>query len=99
MMPGGLSETKCATPEVQLIADKVKPQLENMENCTYDIFEAIEYRSQVVAGVNYFIKVQVSETEYVHLKVFEVLPSPDNDGPILTGFQTGKTRDDPLTFF
>ncbi|XP_010023186.1 PREDICTED: cystatin-A, partial [Nestor notabilis] len=56
MMPGGLSETKPATPEVQHIVNQVKSQFESRENRTYDIFKAIVYKTQVVAGINYFIK-------------------------------------------
>ncbi|XP_074013795.1 cystatin-A-like [Numenius arquata] len=98
MMPGGLSDTQPATPEVQQIANEVKPQLESRENRTYGIFNAIVYRSQVVAGINYFIKVQVCDTDYVHLRVFQALPH-ENQGPSLVSFQTGKTRDDPLDYF
>ncbi|NXF36771.1 CYTA protein, partial [Nyctibius bracteatus] len=98
MMPGGLSETKPATPEVQHIVDEVKLQFESRENRTYDIFKAIAYRTQVVAGINYFIKVQVCDDSYAHLRVFQSLPR-DNEGPSLVSFQTGKTRDDPLTYF
>ncbi|NXA21135.1 CYTA protein, partial [Ibidorhyncha struthersii] len=77
---------------------QVKPQFESRENRTYGNFNAIEYRTQVVAGTNYFIKVQVSDNEYVHLRVFQSLPNEDQ-GPSLVSFQTGKTRDDPLTYF
>ncbi|XP_049680972.1 cystatin-A [Accipiter gentilis] len=98
MMPGGLSETKPATPEVQHIVNQVKPQFESKENKTYDTFKAIVYKTQVVAGINYFIKVQVCDDNYVHLRVFVGLPH-ENQGPSLVSFQTGKTRDDPLTYF
>ncbi|NXX56365.1 CYTA protein, partial [Scopus umbretta] len=77
---------------------QVKPQFESRENRIYDIFKAIEYRTQVVAGINYFIKVQVCNGSYVHLRVFQSLPTV-NEGPSLVNFQTGKTRDDPLTYF
>ncbi|EOA92866.1 Leukocyte cysteine proteinase inhibitor 1, partial [Anas platyrhynchos] len=36
---------------------QVKPQFESRENRTYSTFQAIVYRTQVVAGINYFIKV------------------------------------------
>ncbi|KAM9565688.1 cystatin-A [Guaruba guarouba] len=98
MMPGGLSEAKPATPEIQHIVNQVKPQFESKENRTYGTFKAIVYKTQVVAGTNYFIKVQVSDTDYVHLRVFQSLPH-ENEGPSLVDFQTGKTRDDPLTYF
>ncbi|NXI48713.1 CYTB protein, partial [Chloroceryle aenea] len=77
---------------------QVKAQFESRENRTCDLFRAIIYRTQVVAGINYFIKVQVSDSEYVHLRVFQSLPAM-NEGPSLVSFQTGKTRDDPLTYF
>ncbi|NXN98635.1 CYTB protein, partial [Rhinopomastus cyanomelas] len=98
MMPGGLSETKPATPEVQHLVNQVKTQFESRENRTFGVFKAVVYRTQVVAGINYFIKVQVSADSYVHLRVFEGLPH-ENQGPSLVSFQTGKTRDDPLTYF
>ncbi|NXH57932.1 CYTB protein, partial [Rhabdornis inornatus] len=77
---------------------QVKSQFESRANMNCVVFTAIVYKSQVVAGTMYFIKVQVSEAEYVHLKVFQSLPY-ENQGPSLESFQTGKTRDDPLTYF
>ncbi|NWT03139.1 CYTA protein, partial [Mionectes macconnelli] len=77
---------------------QVKPQFESRENQNCAMFTAIVYKTQVVAGINYFIKVQVSDNRYVHLKVFQSLPH-ENQGPSLVSFQTGKTRDDPLTYF
>ncbi|NXE26044.1 CYTB protein, partial [Ardeotis kori] len=75
---------------------QVKPQLERRQNRTYPSLKAIVFRTQVVAGVNYFIKVY--DYDYIHLKVFQSLPH-ENQGPSLVAFQTGKTRDDPLTYF
>ncbi|XP_074839692.1 cystatin-A-like [Carettochelys insculpta] len=97
MLPGGFSEVKCATPEIQAIADQVKPQLEKKENTTYQVFEALQYRMQVVSGTNYLIKVSVSETEdqCVHLMVYVGLP-PENQEPSLTAYQLDKTKTDPL---
>ncbi|NXP85595.1 CYTA protein, partial [Passerina amoena] len=98
MMTGGLSDTKPATPEVQQLVNQVKPQFESRANVNCAVFTAIVFKTQVVAGTMYFIKVQVSDAEYVHLKVFLSLPH-ENVGPSLVSFQTGKTRDDPLTYF
>ncbi|XP_074839696.1 cystatin-A-like [Carettochelys insculpta] len=97
MMPGGFSDVEPATPEVQAIADQVKPELEEKENTTYEVFEALEYRMQVVAGINYLIKVSISETEdqCVHLMVYVALP-PENQEPSLTAYQLDKTKTDPL---
>ncbi|XP_067390170.1 cystatin-B-like [Emydura macquarii macquarii] len=83
-----------------LVKKKVKPELEGKENKTYPVFEAIKYRSQVVAGTNYFIKVSISDStnECVHLEVFQGLP-PDNQEPSLIDYETGKTKEDPLNYF
>uniref|UniRef100_A0A8B9ST95 Cystatin domain-containing protein n=1 Tax=Anas platyrhynchos TaxID=8839 RepID=A0A8B9ST95_ANAPL len=98
MVPGGLSETKPATPEVQHIADQVKAEFERKEDRTFDIFQAIEYRTQVVAGTNYFIKVVSNEEKRLIVRVFQALPQ-EKQGPSLVSYQTGKTRDDPLDYF
>uniref|UniRef100_A0A8B9SJU1 Cystatin domain-containing protein n=1 Tax=Anas platyrhynchos TaxID=8839 RepID=A0A8B9SJU1_ANAPL len=97
METGGLSETQPATPEVQHIADQVSCNLseDRKGDRTFDIFQAIVYRTQVVAGTNYFIK---SYTGYAHLRVFQALPQ-EKQGPSLVSYQTGKTRDDPLEYF
>uniref|UniRef100_A0A8D0RL41 Cystatin domain-containing protein n=1 Tax=Sus scrofa TaxID=9823 RepID=A0A8D0RL41_PIG len=81
MLAGGLTEPRPATPEIQEIANKVKPQLEEKTKKTYEKFEAIIYRSQVVAGTNYYIKVSVqhlfgSKRFWISLGVmFSVIPT------------------------
>ncbi|XP_021529657.2 cystatin-A [Aotus nancymaae] len=98
MIPGGLSEAKPATPEVQEIVDKVKPQLEEKTNEKYEELQAVEYKTQVVAGTNYYIKVRAGDNRYMHLKVFESLPG-QNEDLVLSGYQTDKSKDDELTGF
>ncbi|XP_066097933.1 cystatin-A [Saccopteryx bilineata] len=98
MMPGGLTKAKPATPEIQDIVNEVKPQLEEETNETYEEFEAVEYKTQVVAGVNYFIKVRVGQDIYIHIKVFKPLPQQQQSLK-LTGYQTDKSKDDELTGF
>ncbi|XP_047420715.1 cystatin-A [Sciurus carolinensis] len=98
MIPGGLTEAKPATPEIQEIANEVKPQLEEKTNRTYEQFEAVEYKTQVVAGINYYIKIRVGDDSYIHLKIFKGLPG-QNEELVLTGYQTDKSKDDELTGF
>uniref|UniRef100_I3LDP2 Cystatin domain-containing protein n=1 Tax=Sus scrofa TaxID=9823 RepID=I3LDP2_PIG len=98
MMPGGLTEARPATPEIQEIATTVKSQLEEKTNKTYEKFEAVEYKSQVVAGINYYIKVHLGGNSYVHIKVFKSLPY-QNKPLELSGYQVDKTKDDELTGF
>ncbi|XP_047646923.1 cystatin-A1-like [Phacochoerus africanus] len=98
MMPGGLTEARPATPEIQEIATTVKPQIEEETKKNYEKFEAILYRSQVVAGIIYYIKVHVGGNSYVHIKVLQSLPY-QNKPLELSGYQVDKTKDDKLTGF
>ncbi|XP_070263208.1 cystatin-B [Myotis yumanensis] len=98
VMCGGPSETRAATAEIQAIADKVKSQLEEKENKKYPTFKATEYKSQLVAGTNYFIKVQVADDDFVHLRVFQSLPH-ENKALSLHNYQTNKTKQDELAYF
>ena len=58
----------------------------------------MEFQSQVVAGTNYFIKVQVGDDDFVHIRVFESLPQ-ENKPLALHDYQTNKSRDDELEYF
>ncbi|XP_075811479.1 cystatin-A [Microtus pennsylvanicus] len=98
MIPGGLTEARPATPEIQEITDKIREKLEEKTNEKYEKFEATEYKSQVVAGTNYFIKVDVGNGNYIHVKVFQGLSGQDED-LVLSGYQTNKTKDDEITYF
>ncbi|XP_070263209.1 cystatin-B-like [Myotis yumanensis] len=95
---GAPSEVEPATAEIQAIADKVKSQLEEKENKKYPTFKATEYRSQLVQGTNYFIKVQVADDDFVHLRVFESFPY-ENKPLSLDNYQTNKTKQDELDYF
>uniref|UniRef100_A0A670YY75 Cystatin n=2 Tax=Pseudonaja textilis TaxID=8673 RepID=A0A670YY75_PSETE len=99
-MPGELSPPEPATPEIQGLADQVKGALEEETNRRFATYEAISYRTQVVAGTNYFIKVQCGdwENDYVHLKIFQALPDQGGQAE-LSGFQLDKTKADPITYF
>lgn len=62
--------TQPDTADVQAITDKMKFQLEERENQKFPTFKATEFKSQLVTGTNYFIKVQV---EMMILYTFECL--------------------------
>ncbi|XP_075398351.1 cystatin-B-like [Tenrec ecaudatus] len=98
MMCGGTSATKPATAEIQEIADKVRCEVEAKENKRFPEFKAVEYKSQVVAGMNFFIKVHTGDDNFMHLRVFQSLPH-ENKPLTLSNYQTNKGKHDELTFF
>uniref|UniRef100_A0ABK0LUE1 Stefin A3 n=1 Tax=Rattus norvegicus TaxID=10116 RepID=A0ABK0LUE1_RAT len=75
----------------------VKRQLEEKTNEKYEKFKVVEYKSQVVAGQILFMKVDVGNGRFLHMKVLRGL-SGDDDLKLLD-YQTNKTKNDELTDF
>ncbi|XP_032075326.1 leukocyte cysteine proteinase inhibitor 1-like [Thamnophis elegans] len=100
MNVGGLSPPEPATPEIQAIANQVQDKLKEATNKRFATYKAVLYRAQVVAGMNYFIKMRCGDMEkdYVHLRVFQALQGQGGQTE-LSGFQLDKTKDDPITYF
>ncbi|KAK2910877.1 hypothetical protein QQF64_026452 [Cirrhinus molitorella] len=95
---GGTSEVKQATPDVQKICDEVKHQAEEKAGKKFDVFKATSFTTQVVAGTNYFIKVNVGSNQFVHLRVHKTLPH-SGEKLQLHGIQTSKTQQDLIGYF
>ncbi|CAH3044740.1 unnamed protein product [Porites lobata] len=83
---------------LNLPPQQVELQAEKMAGQDFPEFKAISYKTEVVAGTNYFIKVYVGGSSYVHLRVFQSLPF-DGLPPKLSAIKTGMTKDDPITYF
>lgn len=97
-MCGGLGGVKPATPEVQQICDQFKVEVEQKSGMNFGTFKAIEYKTQLVAGTNYFIKTHVGGDQYIHLRIYKKLPCYQEEMS-LTAFQVGKTREEPIVHF
>ncbi|KAI2665055.1 Cystatin-B [Labeo rohita] len=95
---GGPSQVKQATPEVQKICDEVKHQAEEKAGKKFDVFVAKSFTTQVVAGTNYFIKVNVGCDQFVHLRVHKSLPHSGQQLQV-QGIQTSKTQQDHIEYF
>uniref|UniRef100_A0A671W5S8 Cystatin-B n=1 Tax=Sparus aurata TaxID=8175 RepID=A0A671W5S8_SPAAU len=77
---------------------QVRSLVQGKTNKIYQEYRAIKYRTQVVAGTNYLIKVCVGGPSYIHLLVFQALPC--YGGYLeLRGVQENKTQDNPLKQF
>ncbi|XP_073166760.1 cystatin-B-like isoform X3 [Lepidochelys kempii] len=77
---------------------QVKLQVEEKEGKKFEVFTAVEFKTQLVAGINYFIKVHVGNEEFLHLRVFKSLPH-ENKPLSLSSYQSSKTKHDELTYF
>ena len=93
-MLGGAGPAQAATAEVQALVDTHKGDAEAQAGKSFDIFKAVTYSSQVVAGTNYFVKVETGD-EQVHLKIWKKLDGTSE----LSAVQTGKSNADAIGFF
>ncbi|CAH2218801.1 cystatin-B-like [Pelobates cultripes] len=92
---GGLSCVQQADGIIQKLCYHVQSQVETQTGRQFELFCAVEYASQVVAGVNLFIKVYVGQEEFLHLRIYDRVTGPIS----LTSFQTGKVGTDPISYF
>ncbi|XP_075551954.1 cystatin-A2-like [Dermacentor variabilis] len=69
---GGLSqELKPADAQVQEVCEKVRSDVENKLGQNFEEFTPVNYRTQVVNGTNYFVKVRVGSDQYVHVRAYK----------------------------
>eukprot|EP01041_Mallomonas_annulata_P005948 gene5948-12002_t len=73
-VPGGYGEFHRATLDEQNILNSVKPAVQIELGHTFNIFTALEYKRQIVAGTNYLMKVLVDDDQILFVKIFVPLP-------------------------
>ena len=91
-MMGGFGEAKNADDQVKNLVNKHKSDVEGKLNQKFDTFEAVSYKTQVVAGTNYLVKVNVGNDKYVHVKIYKKLPHEGEETQLLEA-NGNKTKD------
>ncbi|XP_033635053.1 cystatin-A2-like [Asterias rubens] len=91
---GGLTDPMTATPKIQRYIDMVRPDVESDVNRVLQGYKALIYRTQLVNGINYFIKVRDGDT-YIHLRLYKSFGGAVR----FVSAKDGMSYDDELAYF
>merc|ERR1712141_837012 len=98
MLCGGVGEDQIATEghEIHEVCNAVKDVAASKLNKEgFEMFVVKGYKSQVVAGTNFFAKVQIASDDHLHLRIYRNL-----QGKIeLHSLKEGKADSDPIEYF
>mmetsp|Transcript_31044 Transcript_31044/g.65862 ORF Transcript_31044/g.65862 Transcript_31044/m.65862 type:complete len:143 (+) Transcript_31044:77-505(+) len=93
--PGSMGKPHPASADEKTIVGQVQEATEVATGKHYQEFDATTCCTQVVAGVNYFCKVNVGSNDCVHIRVFQPLGGGD---VALAGVEQDKNPTDEITY-
>ncbi|CAF0927925.1 unnamed protein product [Brachionus calyciflorus] len=93
---GGLDDSRPADESIQSLVDQIASQISAHTGSNFPRLTAVSYKSQVVAGTNYFVKIDAGE-EHIHARIFQGLP---HTGSVveLHGIERSKSHHDPIEY-
>lgn len=99
---GGTGDEKDGDEELQKICEDLKDSIEKKAKekgwtGTVEELKVLKYKSQVVAGTNYFVKAHINGANFFHLRIFEPLPHT-GEKPVLHAIDVEK-GDVPVEYF
>jgi len=92
---GGLGEVKQVDDDCREVLTKVKAGCEEKAGKKFDVFEPVHYKTQLVNGINFFIKVKVGEEDYIHTRAHKAFQGEVT----LWGIQQDKKLEDEVQHF
>jgi len=91
---GGLKESQPITDDARNIALNSKSEIESKAGRTFSTFKPVEFSTQVVAGTNFFIKIDVGG-EHIVARIFRDL----KNNVSVNSVKTGLGASDPIQYF
>lgn len=93
---GGFGNEREATNDEQEILNSVKGEVEShLDGRKFTVFLALKYTTQVVAGVNYLMKIKADD-QILHVKIAKPLPHTNLPPYVMAVKADGITHDSPL---
>lgn len=95
---GGTGDVRGPEESDQEIANQMRAAAEAMAGRSFPKFEVTAVRTQLVAGTNYFMKVDVGDGNFIHLRIYQTLPHAGSTLE-LSNMQDKKQVGDELEYF
>jgi len=92
---GGTGDLREPDETIHQITREIKDDVQSKTGLQFSEFTPINYRSQLVNGTNYFIKVRHAPDNHLHLRVHRSFQG----AVTLSAFQLDKKLDDELAYF
>lgn len=73
-MCGGFTDYTPIKNDVKQLAMSHKSDAESKLGLTFSLYKPVEFKSQVVAGTNYLVKVKVDNGKHIEVKIHKPLP-------------------------
>ena len=73
-MLGGFSSEQPMDMEVTNMVMTLRPQIQAKLMCTYNIFVPVSFRSQLVAGMRYQVRIAVDDGKNIFVLIDQALP-------------------------
>ena len=91
---GGVGELKEPDEAVKSVLNDIRKEVEEKAGRAFSEFTPVHYKTQLVNGVNYFIKVKIEGEEHLHIRAHKSFQGETT----LHSFQDKKTAQEEVTF-
>jgi cystatin-A/B len=92
VMPGGKGHAQSVDAETAQFVNSQKRRIEEKAGASFQTFELVSVRKQVVAGINFFVKIRVGDDKYIHVTIWR---KPSGEATV-TDVHANKRKDDEL---
>ena len=99
MMPGGTGDEKPADNDVQALVDSVKDAVVTKLGSQPPEMRATHYKTQVVAGMNYFVRVHIGDGKHIHLRIYKHFSGTVNLHEVMHHGAGGVAESEQLEYF
>jgi len=90
---GAPGDVKAIDDETHKFVVSLRNDVEHLAGYNFTEFKPVSFKTQVVSGLNYFVKIHVGSEHYIHVTIWKKV---GGQPPAVTHVSPGKSANDPL---